>query len=202
MHPRGRSGVVFARSLSPRSPSRAYCKPFLSFRGALTSQILRKCLKAFAHSKRAFRSSRSGTLRLKTRYHPFRSARSRLFKDLFLASSDNAPPLNGGYMWGRIPPGASQTRPPLPPQYLPAVTAINANGMPKSARSAKKIGFGYLFPCPLPIPLRPLATPPAAPDSYKFSMAFLAWTDKMSCTDKMAENMTKWQAPLKNFKNS
>lgn len=31
---------------------------------------------------------------------------SRLFKDLFLASSDNAPPLNGGYMWGRIPPGA------------------------------------------------------------------------------------------------
>ena len=110
MHPRGRSGVVFARSLSPRSPSRACCKPFLSFRGALTSQILRKCLKAYAHSKRAFRSPRSGTLRLKTRYHPFRSARSRLFKDLFLASSDNAPPLNGGYMWGRIPPGASLAR--------------------------------------------------------------------------------------------
>lgn len=27
-------------------------------------------------------------------------------------------------------------------------------------------------------------------------------TDKMSCTDKMAENLTKWQSILKNYKNS
>lgn len=27
-------------------------------------------------------------------------------------------------------------------------------------------------------------------------------TDKMSCTDKMAEKLTKWQDFLKNFKNS
>ena len=103
--------ALFLRGRSPRvRPPGLIVSRFLSVRGALTSQILRKCLKAYAHSKRAFRSPRSGTLRLKTRYHPFRSARSRLFKDLFLASSDNAPPLNGGYMWGRIPPGASLAR--------------------------------------------------------------------------------------------
>lgn len=124
--------ALFFRGRSPRvHPPGLIVSRFLSVRGALTSQILRKCLRAYAHSKRAFRSSRSGTLRLKTRYHPFRSARSRLFKDLFWRSQITPPPEWGQYV-GENPPWG---RP------RPAVTPINVNAMPKTALCAKCSNF-------------------------------------------------------------